>query len=90
MSATLDEQVTVELIDGQPHVFWWQRFPYLVEGLPLVFYRRLAPWWTGNADTRRIDMEFWRVSAARAESGEPPELYDLRNDEGSWSLVYAW
>lgn len=34
MSAALDDRISVELIDEQPHVFWWRRFPYLVEGQP--------------------------------------------------------
>lgn len=90
MSTTLDEPVTVELTDGQPAVFWWQRFPYVIEGQPLVFYRRRPPWWTGAGNMQRLDAEFWRVSAARDGSGDEPELYDLRNDGDTWRLVLAW
>lgn len=90
MSATLDEPVTVEMVEGQPALFWWKRFPYVIEGQPMLFYRRRAPWWMGGGDTQRIDDEFWRVAATRDGSQDHPELYDLRNDGHSWTLVLAW
>lgn len=91
MSTTLDEPVAVELVEGQPALFWWKRFPYVIEGQSMLFYRRRrTPWWTGEGDTQRIDDEFWRVSAARDGSQDSPELYDLRNDGRSWTLVLAW
>lgn len=90
MSTTLDDAVTVELVDEQPAVFWWRRFPYVIEGQPTLFYRRRAPWWTGASDSGRLDDEFWRVSAVRDGTTQEAELYDLRNDAGSWSLVLIW
>lgn len=91
MSTTLDEPVSVELVDDQPALFWWKRFPYVIEGQPMLFYRRRrTPWWTGAGDMQRIDDEFWRVSAARDGSQDHAELYDLRNDGDSWTLVLAW
>lgn len=88
---TLDDEITVELVDGQPLVFWWRRFPYVVEGQPTLFYRR-APgrWWAGEVEASRLDDEFWRVNAARDGSGEAPQLYDLKFDGGRWALVLAW
>lgn len=90
MSTILDETVTVELVDGQPALFWWRRFPYLIEGQPMLFYRRRSPWWTGEGTPKRLDDEFWRVTAARDGDEQQPELYDLRNDGESWTLVLAW
>lgn len=90
MSSTLDEPVTVELVDDQPAVFWWNRYPYIIEGQPLLFYRRRAPWWTGEGTPDRVDDEFWRVSATRDGSGDDVELYDLRHDDDAWRLVLAW
>lgn len=91
LTRTLDDEITVELLDGQPSVFWWNRFPYVVEGPPILFYRRRpGRWWAGESSALRLDDEFWRVSAARDGAGEEPQLYDLRWDGERWSLVLAW
>lgn len=90
MSEKLEDPITVEVIDGAPVLFWWQRFAYLIEPSPLVFYRRRPPWWTGESNPRRVDIEFWRVNATRDGSGEAPRMYDIRNDDGEWSLALAW
>ena len=90
MSTTFDDPITVELVDEQPAVFWWNRFPYVIQDQPLVFYRRRPPWWTGASSPDRLDDEFWRVSAAREGQDQEPSLYDLRNDGDTWRLVLAW
>lgn len=90
MSSTPEDPIAVELVDGTPTVFWWDRFAYLIEPKPLVFYRRRPPWWTGESDPRFLDVEFWRVNASRDGSSEAPAMYDLRNDCGEWSLALAW
>lgn len=79
--STLEEPITVELVDGTPTVFWWDHFACLIESLPLAFYRRRPPWWTGESNPCRRHVGFWRVNASRDDSGEPPKMYDLRNDE---------
>ncbi|MBB2956948.1 hypothetical protein ACFPRL_30655 [Pseudoclavibacter helvolus] len=88
MSTTMNDLVDVELEDGRPSVFWWQRFPYVVrDGEP--FYRRVAGrWWAGEADPRKLDAEHWRVTAQR--DGDQEKLYDLRCDPDGWRLVLAW
>jgi hypothetical protein len=88
---TLDDEITVELVDGEPSVFWWQRFPYIIEGQSLLFYRRRpSRWWAGETGSARLDDAFWRVSAARDGACEEPRLYDLKWDGTRWSLVLAW
>lgn len=90
MSTALGDTVTVELVDEQPAVFWWRQFPYVIEGQPMLFYRRRAPWWMGESTPSRVDDEFWRVSASRDGSEELAELYDLRHDADGWRLVFRW
>ncbi|MBS3180038.1 MULTISPECIES: hypothetical protein [unclassified Pseudoclavibacter] len=91
LTRTLDDEINVELVDGQPAVFWWRRFPYVVEGQPMLFYRRRpGRWWAGEARSDRLDDEFWRVNAARDGSAEEPQLYDLKWDGERWSLVLRW
>lgn len=91
ITRTLDDEITVELVDGQPSVFWWQRFPYVVEGQPMLFYRRRpGRWWAGEVRADRLDDEFWRVNAARDGTGDEPQLYDLKWDGVRWTLVLAW
>ncbi|WP_424465409.1 hypothetical protein [Pseudoclavibacter helvolus] len=91
LTRTLDDEITVEMADGQPVVFWWQRFPYVVEGQPMLFYRRKpGRWWAGEVAVTRLDDEFWRVSAARDGADEEPQLFDLKFDGERWSLVLAW
>ncbi|MFC5128043.1 hypothetical protein ACFPRL_34405 [Pseudoclavibacter helvolus] len=55
-----------------------------------MFYRRCPPRWTGESDPRVLDVEFWRVNASRDGSREPPAMYELRNDDGAWSLALVW
>lgn len=88
MSTTMNDLVDVEVTEGRPTVFWWQRFPYVVrDGEP--FYRRVAGrWWAGEADPRKLDAEHWRVTAQRDD--EPEKLYDLRHDPDGWRLILAW
>lgn len=91
LTRTLDDEIAVELVDGQPSVFWWQRFPYVIEGQPMLFCRRKqGRWWAGEVAATRLDDEFWRVSATRDGAGEEPQLYDLKSDGERWSLVLAW
>lgn len=91
LTRTLDDEITVELVDGQPAVFWRRRFPYVVEGRSMLFYRRKpGRWWAGEVRTDRLDDEFWRVSATRDGAAEEPQLYDLKFDGARWSLVLAW
>lgn len=90
MSTTLDDPVTVELVEDEPAVFWWNRFPYVIHGQPTLFFRRRTPWWKGGDDPSRVDDEFWRVSARRDGNGGETELYDLRRDQDDWRLVLAW
>lgn len=91
LTRTLDDEITVELVDGQPAVFWRRRFPYVVEGQPMLFYRRRpGRWWAGEVEASRLDDEFWRVSATRDGAPEEPQLYDLKFDGARWSLVLAW
>lgn len=91
LARTLDDEITVEMVDAQPAVFWWNRFPYLVEGQPVLFYRRRpGRWWAGEVTASRLDDEFWRVSAARDGANDEVQLYDLKNDGTRWSLVLAW
>lgn len=88
---TLEEEVTLELVEGQPAVFWWQRCPYAVEGQPMLFYRRRpGRWWAGEVTATRLDDEFRRVSAARDGAGEEQQFYDLKRDGQHWTLVLAW
>lgn len=88
MPTLIDEEIDVEFIDDIPHVFWWQRFAYRVVDAPQLFYRRKAPWWTGERwSMQRVDDEFWRVAAVRDGAEGEPELYDLRNDGLRWTLA---
>lgn len=87
MTTSINEEISVELVDGAPHTFWWQRFPYVVSGSPQLFYRRKPPWWTGDTSMRRLDDEHWRVSAHRHGADDDGELYDLKNDGQRWTLL---
>lgn len=91
LARTLDDTVEVEYVDLQPAVFWWRRFPYVIEGQPMQFFRHSpGRWWAGESDARRLDDEFWRVSAARDGVEEEPRMYDLKWDGSRWSLVLVW
>lgn len=91
LTRMLDDEIAVELVDGQPMVFWWHRFPYVVEGQPLLFYRRRpGRWWAGETGNARLDDAFWRVSAARDGADDEAQLYDLKWDGERWTLVLAW
>lgn len=91
MTTALDDPIEVELVDELPSVFWWERFAYVVHGLPQAFYRRVQQrWWAGEGDPSRLDTEFWRVSASRDGHDGEECLYDLRRDPDGWRLVLRW
>lgn len=89
MATIVDEAVDVDLAaDGDPLAFVWKRFEHRVIGQPQALFSRQA-WWTGDSSPARIDIETWRVDAARGD--EEPTRYDLRRDTaGRWTLAVAW
>lgn len=89
MAVVVDAPVVVSLsTTGDPASFVWDRFEHHVVGQPRALFRRL-PWWQGEVSPARIDIETWRVDAARGD--EEPVRYDLRRDvDGRWSLAVAW
>lgn len=92
MPLSLLDQIEVELDeDGQPARFWWRRFPYAVEGQPMLFYRRRPRWWEQGSDAMdRVDAEFWRVSALQEGVTGEAGMYDLHHGEAGWQLVQVW
>lgn len=89
MATIIDAAVAVDLsVDGDPTAFVWNRFEHRIVGQPQALFTR-QPWWMGEASPARIDIETWRVDAARGD--EEPTRYDLRRDtEGLWTLAVAW
>lgn len=89
MATVIDAPVTVTLSSaGDPAAFVWDRFEHHVQGQPQALFHRTS-WWTGAASPARIDIETWRVDAARGD--EEATRYDLRRDpDGRWTLAVAW
>ncbi|MGK9148020.1 hypothetical protein KXS11_10385 [Plantibacter flavus] len=89
MSTIVDVEVAVTLSAvGEPVAFVWEQADYRVVGRPQALFGR-RPSLAGDPSRVRIDIETWRVDAARAE--EDPARFDLRRDaDGRWTLAVAW